>query len=45
MIGIQNLKTYISELTLDSYKYITVAYVTLTLIKMTVIHFVGTAVS
>jgi hypothetical protein len=45
MTGIQNLKIYIPELTLDSYKYITVAYITLTLIKMTVIHFVGTEVS
>jgi len=45
MIGIQNLKIYVSELTLDTYKYITVAYITLTLIKMTVIHCVGTEVS
>jgi hypothetical protein len=45
MKGIQNLEICISELTSDSYKYITVAYITLTLINMTVIHFVGTEVS
>jgi hypothetical protein len=41
----QNLKIYVSELTLESYNYLTVAYITLTLNKMTVIHFVGMLVS
>ena len=47
MIGVQNLKKYISELILDNYDYIPVTYIkmhymNLALIKMIVARFVGT---
>ena len=46
MIGIKKSKIYISELIVDRYSYIPVAYVNalhdLTLIKLTVARFMGT---